>query len=64
MGDDSVKINLHELYLSLDDGVLQKAWDEAAKRGDKDEAVFWRKALDAWTQPRLKAFIESGRYYG
>lgn len=64
MGDDSVKIDLHELYLSLDDGVLQKAWDEAAKRGDKDEAVFWRKALDAWTQPRLKAFIESGRYYG
>ena len=63
MADDQ-KFDLHELYLSLDDGVLREAWDAAARRGDKDEAEFWRKALDAWAQPRLKALVESGEYYG
>ena len=63
MADDQ-KFDLHELYLSLDSGVLRKAWDDAAKRGDADEADFWRKALDAWTQPRLKPLVESGKYYG
>lgn len=63
MADDQ-KIDLHELYLSLDDGVLRKAWDEAAKRGDKDEAEFWRKALDTWIQAKQKKLVESGAYYG